>query len=365
MISIVNDIQNKKGFKNFSTIENISTMWFQKEDIFLTSSIDNTEKSLGYFQTVGSSLPNNKIDKQSFDVSNKKNKIDLRNLKDKLKKEEKIFYIDASLQFYHFVAEIFAFLLLLHKKYPNSFFVINYSFISAGMEKENSFLKLLKDFISNNNIKYVLLEQDSVIALNNFYYFTEIYTNDEAINLLYNFSQKYVKNKDVLPTKKVFLSRKYTPCERYGQNKLEDIMKKWAWIDKDEKDIIGISDIRLHGETEFCHFMQSIGYEIVYPEKFATIEEQINFFNDVKIIVSTTSSSLLNSVFMQPGGVVVDLMTPMFPGTSPYFELHNDLYLYLSYIKKHHYIGIPNKYNSDELVDYITSNNTLMQLLRG
>jgi len=223
---------------------------------------------------------------------------------------------------------------------------------------------LLRDFVLNNNVNHVFIENNSVTALNNFYYFTQATPSSEAVDFIYNFSQQYVKNKNIVPTKKVFISRKYTPCERGEDRNIEQILKKGKWVNSDEKDIIGVSDIRLHNENNFCRFLELFGFEIVYPEKFKNINEQINFFNGVKTIMSTTSSSLVNSIFMQPGGNVIELITPLLTDRAQ-FDMHSDLYLFLSYVKKHDYLAIPNKYTANEMIEYLNNKKEIMNLLRS
>lgn len=362
---IVNNVKDKKGFRDFPTLEETSIINFNSENIFLSSPLEYGDNSLGQFYTTGSAFPRFKIDENSFINSKQKNKKDLRDLiKTYNDNQKKVFYIDITTQFAHFFLETFALLLMAHESSPNSLFIINFSGLSKDAKKEHSFLSLLEDFVLNNNVDHFFIENNSVIALNNFYYFTQVTPSNEVVDLIYNFLQKYVKDKNIVPTKKVFLSRKYTPCERGTDRNIEQIIKRGKWVNSDEKNIIGVSDIRLHNESYLHAFFESFGFEIVYPEKFKDINEQINFFNGVKTVVSTTSSSLVNSIFMPPGGTIIELITPLLTDRAR-FDIHSDLYLFLSYVKKHEYFAIPNKYTANELLDYFNNKKVIIDFLRS
>ena len=363
---IINDVENKKGFKNFPTSDIALTLKYYKNDLFLTDTIPIDKNGFeNVFNTYGAISPTrNIVDKEYFISSKKENKKDLRNLNNFLEEGDKVFYIDISLEFYHFFMDSFSNILLLYKNNPKSLFIINYS-VDEHIEKQKTFLLILKDFLSKNNIKHILLESDYLIALNNFYYISMIRPCDEQIDLIFDFSRQYVKDKNSTPTKKVFLSRRYTDNQRSFHNTFDYFNKNWNWIGLDEKEIIDFHDIRMHNEIIFCDFIKDIGYEIIYPEKFTSIYEQIDFFNDVKTIISPTSASLINSIFMQPGGNVIELITPMLPGHSGNFDLHSFHYLDISYVKKHNYFGIPNKIDAKNLIDYLQNNKQLMNLLES
>lgn len=160
---------------------------------------------------------------------------------------------------------------------------------------------------------------------------------------LYNAASLKYKFKNTEPFRKVFLSRK-----QMG-NRLH------LTVDLPVK-----HDNRIDDHDGIESYFKSLGYEIVVPEMFSNLEEQAKFFNETKILVSTTSSGLVNASFMQEGQTVVEIQTPLIvympkqlqmgvPVTTPFqfsdmvaVEQLHFFYLKVAFQRRHKYIAINN-----------------------
>jgi capsular polysaccharide biosynthesis protein len=97
------------------------------------------------------------------------------------------------------------------------------------------------------------------------------------------------------PTKKIYLSRRAA---------VEALIKTF----NEPVDITKYPSYRIDDEAELEDFFKSNGYEIVYPEDFNSMEEQISYMQQVKVFVSISGSGFLNQLFMNSDTHVMELM---------------------------------------------------------
>ncbi len=170
--------------------------------------------------------------------------------------------------------------------------------------------------------------------------------------------------KNSIGTKKVYLSRKNF-ADRAPIKKSEILNPNFSK---------NTSDIRMLDEYILELFFRENGFEIVYPEDFETIDDQINYFSQSKILVSVTSSGLGNMIFMPKNSSILELTTSFmalseesdstgYSGRRVVEVLHNQ-YGPLSHILGHAYAKIPNysRYPKD-IIDYIMNNKSVYNFL--
>lgn len=199
-----------------------------------------------------------------------------------------------------------------------------------------SFLNYCLDkFKDKIEISYVAINQankaknlfETYIRVNNS---TVIHQYDIGISLdfIYESAKGFANlSEDSVPNKKVFLSRK------------NDVHK-----DK--------SPNRHIYEDDAEEFFKSIGFEVVNGESFASLKEQIAFFDQVSVFAGYTGSGLTSSIFMKPGQTLIEIVCPIKFGTCGQdggneWEIHN-FYKTFSVLKNHTYIAIPNVDRSKE-----------------
>jgi len=346
---LVNEIENGKGFKNFDWFKKNTDIFFNKDMVFIKKYLDlsKNEEALGFITNVGT-LPLNIVNKDLYQNAHIDDSLVTY---DFVNNEHKV-WIAINSSFFHFFMDSIASIIVFHKKYPKIQFIID--FVDLHDNEHDIYLSFLKDFLKTKKINHVIIEKNFVIKINNFFTVNSLIKSDFAINEIYNFSQKYVKEKNKIPTKKVYISRKFTPSHR------NVIQFKNLGIDINE---VGISDVRVYNEKVLENFLKLNGFEIVYAEKFTSIKEQINYFNDVSLLIAATSSGLLNSIFMPPNGTVIDLITPIIPGVSDAYQIHSHQYLEMAYAKKHNYLGIPSKFYAEGIVEYFLKNQKIFDFI--
>lgn len=208
--------------------------------------------------------------------------------------------------------------------------------------------------------KIVNLSAFNAVYVDNFFLGANGYSDFERFKDIYEYFLDYVKEKDSKPTKKVYLSRTKVPEPEFVQynNPITN-----------EPETIPPTRIDDHERLEAL--FKSLGFEIVHPEDFETFEEQLNFFHSVKTLASLTSSGLTNSIFMQPGGNVIEIITPLTArpvngGQLGFLnkEFHN-YYKNIATTKSHFYIGLPNPYASmDDLDNFLLDNENVRKILK-
>jgi capsular polysaccharide biosynthesis protein len=108
------------------------------------------------------------------------------------------------------------------------------------------------------------------------------------------------------------------------------------------------------------NYLSSLGFETIYAEDFDSFEEQIKYFDSVKILVSPTSAGLVNSLLMRKNQTVLEFEVPLI--TNQRQSLHS-IYTGLCFLSGHLYISIPSMRNSKELINKINTNKKLLELI--
>jgi hypothetical protein len=264
---------------------------------------------------------------------------------------------------YHFLIDDLGGIMEAFKQFPDAEYIIDVSGVHHEMFLTDSyhFYKFFAQSLNDYGIDYkiVHLMDFDVIYMDKFYILDYGYIPVDRGHSIFNYFLPYVEDKSIEPTKKVFLSR----------TKMESDYSDQV-VDKSGKTLLPKK--RMDDETKLERLFVSLGYEIVYPENFKDFREQINFFYSVKTIASLTSSGLSNSVFMQPGGNVIEITTPLIVAPiasdgavgSVNIEVHH-FYKHLAYQKGHFYFSLPNPdLKIQELLSFIKGNKWLRKMLK-
>lgn len=215
----------------------------------------------------------------------------------------------------------------------------------------------LMDF---HKINYIVYDQsiNDGLLINKFYQARNSYVTSFD-SLIYNYTDEMRQSKyldKVKPFRKVYLSRKHfwkrpVPLEdEYYNNK--------PYADHDDR----IDD---HDKLE--KFFEEMGFDIINPESFPSMEDQVQYFSEVKCVASLTSSGLVNGIFMQPGQSMIELTTPLlhFMGTHWEEQLHY-FHAMTAFAKYHKYTAITNLTRSADLIEQqIRSDKTLYEYIKN
>lgn len=251
--------------------------------------------------------------------------------------------------FYHALMDDMSEILYALTKYPDHDVVIDISDISRGLYSGtadwdffNFFVETLRE--NGTEVQLVELKKHDVIYIDNFRLVNFIYESGQKSNLIHEFFKKKVTNPDVEPTRNVFVSRGLIP-KRYGPEDVEGLSFK--------------DDNRMQNHRALEDYFAGLGYDIIHAEKFSSFPEQLNYFYSVKNIASLTGSGLTNAAFMQPGGSMFEIVTPLVVTvpppdgpkdiTNPFYvqEIHN-FYKNLAYYQNHTFACVQNPNRSFE-----------------
>lgn len=348
------------------------TMFLQAERLFNPNGNDEKNIEQPFFgikfkdESIRSGVNYNKVvDESSFIESNKHYVISplLSNTQNKLLASKIKLYdfednnlkiwISVNERFFHFFLDTLASILILHEVFPEAKFIIH----DKSIAKENTtYYNFIKKFFMLNNIDHHYLESPGIVKINNFITFgPSAPLSDIAINKVYSFCSKDVKNNENTNYKKVYISRQKI------KNQIVSFMNN------DQH-----AEIRLTNDDLLENFLKENDFEIVYPEDFKTIEDQVSFFKNVKVLMSVTSSALVNSIFMDPGGTVIDLMTPfqlnfvdrsLGQDQKDGFVQHSFFYSQMAFAKNHTYLGVRSLGDSEYLVDILKNNKIFRSII--
>jgi hypothetical protein len=257
-------------------------------------------------------------------------------------------YVRLRREFYHLIFNTLGLILQEYEKDKDSLFIINVE--DATMLSDNTYIpfmfKILKE--KNVNFKLVNVRSNNLYKIEDFWQFPNYPKNIKQTNNFIEECSKYFS--DILPNKKVYVSRKKV----YFKDDL------FLFADKDKSNFAFNDDIRLDNDKKMEDYFSSLGFEIVYPEDFDSMESQIHFFSEVKTIASVSGSGLVNCLFMPNGGKVIELSAPIL--TDGIEMVHSNFHS-LTFPKQHKYISVSSMRLSDEYINQIESDRILKEFI--
>lgn len=273
--------------------------------------------------------------------------------------------------FYHSILDDISELLHFITLYPDHDVIIDTSEIKHMIEADpnapsgSSFFQYFLSQLKENKVKYKLvnLKEYDIIYIDNFRVKYFPFDSGKKTSIVHEFFSSGISNKKVFPNRKVFVSRSKA--------------SKWTahapGLATSPDGIIDDSRIDDHEKLEKIFI--DMGFEIVHAENFKTFKEQLEYFQDVKVIAGLTGSGLTNAAFMQPGGVVVEVVSPLLvpvgrPGESkklddPWYvhQVHN-FYKNVAFYQDHLYLAIQNPtFESEKIVDLFEDKPHLKEFL--
>lgn len=267
-------------------------------------------------------------------------------------------------QFFHTIHESLSLILKLHSLDPSALLILYHPSPahSESAESSNSTKKIytyLEELLTDFNIPHIMLHpfaQDPergtggvspVIKINNYIDAGKsVVKNNFHLSLDdYLATSKailsHTKVDGVVPHKKIYLSRSHID-QRFFELKPGET----GYTD----------DKRMDDQHILEQYFESNGYEIVVPEKqFTTFKEQIQYMQSVKVLASITSSGISNSLFMQDGQFVLEIVAELVTrgGNSSSDQMLFDDYIHDSYMKKHTHVRIPSRRDPHEVISML------------
>ena len=160
----------------------------------------------------------------------------------------------------------------------------------------------------------------------------------------------------------------------------DDTVKLRPWTDPDEMDEemkklgYNIRFIRILTDEKKKFFIDN-GVEVIYPEDIPDFADQINYFYETKTLISLTSSGIANSLFMKPGGTILEIVTPLLQAMGNPFDPNNPvdvredihhIYNAMAYNKNHYYLSIQNHdRQSQTIINKMLNHDSFSSLVRN
>lgn len=277
---------------------------------------------------------------------------------------------------FHFFADDVCDILYALRLYPDAEVIIDVSNVSDILDQSSrSFLGFFFDALEDQGIKHKLVDVDKfdIVYINDYVVAESAYRSSVSGTLIYEFFKKYIDEPKTKPYRKVYVTR-------------SKVNKNVSELPVEAARLSFNTDDRVDSEEQLSQTFSDLGFEVIAPEDFKDFHEQLNYFYSVKTIASLTSSGLSNALFMQPGGTVIELSTPLVVispmlssessvvdmedpyGVDPTIaqELHM-FYKLISYLKDHTYLSLNNPgrvaedikkaiYDNPKVLEFIKSN---------
>ena len=248
------------------------------------------------------------------------------------------------ISFYHCMHDFLGLILHTFELNPKTLFLIDVCVADRTpiTKKVNDFCFKLFDYHGVNYQK-IDLTNTKTVNLSNFYIRTQRIVDHDASNIVMKYTMPFIKDKDIKPFRKVYVSRKslsHYKNKEYGVE-FSSRLTRNTYNRIDEEEILE-------------EFFSNNGFEVVRPEDFETFDDQLNYFYEVDTIVGITGGALTNIMFMQKNGTVVELMTTLITNISHinhmdktvnrygFEEGQHHFYHAIAFRKNCDYFGIPN-----------------------
>lgn len=288
------------------------------------------------------------------------NKYPLSNIVLETSEEEKFFCSSERPKSHFLIDTLMNFLNYVNKNISDGLsrkiIIYDYESLDRKNLKSGNNIVLLEDYIKKYNINHKILYPGTILIAKNITFNVMVHPSINDWNNVYNFILEFIENKNIVPHKKVYISRSLSDKDPLAIS-WEEKNNGHIWTN----DYIYKNDKRVDDEEKLEEYFKSLGFEIVHAQNFSNITDQINYFNYAKIIVGLTGNGLTNQFFMKNNQMVIELSTPI--STSGEL-LGLTMYHDMSMAKKHTYVSISHDRNAENIIKKI-NDSYLVEILKG
>lgn len=292
-------------------------------------------------------------------------------------KNKKIF-ITVSLQFYHTIIDCMGAIFFFNNEFKDvEFYLVfpnfykkenlyNYDKNNELFQKNLSnndklFLDLIKQ-LNKNNIKYNVINLFNNYILCNNVYIIDIIKNNNSLTFtphMLDLTSNVLKNNNIINSlniknKKIYLSRsnqeQIFDYKNYERQSLYNFFMPNSFS-------------RIDDEKKLENFLvKNFNFEIIDEYFFHNgLEEQIEYINQAKLLMSLSSSGSINMLFLDKTATFIELYCPL---TVPPYETYHSHYLRMSNYLDLNYINIPHNRNAQEIIDQINNDKYIYNFLK-
>ena len=231
-------------------------------------------------------------------------------------------------------------------------------FLIANKFEQNDYSKYFFDLFlsyirSIGSDAFIFDDTVDQVSIKNFQFFLT-YRRKLGYHLISNL--KDVRNKygsEYKPFRKVYISRSKTLHKETNFTTGTDL-----------KDIIYLNrfdDQRCDNEYQLEQYLIRLGFEILYPEDFINMEDQIKFFSEVKTLMSITHSGISNMIWTPDNAKIIEVTIPILVNQQEILEYQ---WFELAFLLQRPYMCIPSfPGNAEDIIYKIENTPSLKNFL--
>lgn len=266
--------------------------------------------------------------------------------------------------FYHFFIDSLTLILKIHEEFPERLLVL-YLQTARPSKTGKALIEMLLGILDREKVNYTTInyelkeEHAPICKVNNFalahpYFSANNVTTFQDVIRTAKIVVEHCKevlgvSGDPVPFRRVYLAR-----GKEAGNHVGIVPEDYQFYKNDD---------RMDDFENLERFFESIGYEIIDPEKdFESMHHQIVYMSEVKTLVSVTSSGLANMIFMSPRQKIVELQAEIVQSDRasneeiviPRQGIHT-MYQGLAFMKEHLLISVPSRRDSNRVIEILSS----------
>lgn len=215
-------------------------------------------------------------------------------------------------------------------------------------------ISYISKYFSNNGIEVVKspelksYDQVTLIKVRNLEFQSIVSFNAWSMKKVRDFLRSLPEVQDLRGPRKIYLSREKT-------NDSNKVLFSELGAIRANENCFPPNYLRVSNESDVTKFLEEkADIEKIIPEEIDTFEDQIRLFSDASMLISTTSSSLFNMLFMPEDSTVIELVTPLTVWDSrrdSFVTSFHNHYSLLSFICGINYIGLPHNRDAEQVID--------------
>lgn len=267
---------------------------------------------------------------------------------DRLLSEEHKYYVNIRYEFFHLILDTLMSVLYIYENDPKAVFAISASkYVVYGEGNYEKSLEFLTEVLDKNNIKFHLIDGSKFVTFDvpapnlevPVYKIKNCTVVNQQLSRLMSFRDLiYLSDKYLLPLVssnesavdeglKVYISRGGASNKGESFRESDDPMSGYS----NPKD-------RIYEENLIEEYVKSIGFTVLKPSKDLSILDQVRFMSKAKVLAGVTGTGFVNSLFMDKGGTVIELIVELNYGETSSITVVD--YWHISQAKNHTYVGV-------------------------
>jgi hypothetical protein len=259
-------------------------------------------------------------------------------------------------QWYHFLLDTLVYVYQAWK-YDKDIKFIFIEDLKHSQYFEEKLMPFLLKFLNHFNItnysfiKREAFQKNPVLLINNYYY-EKLEFGSDIYWMCNEFIKDMYPDDDAEPFRKVYISRRKNYVKRSDDQ---------GFVQQEGFDVS-----RVGNEEAVEDYFKKYNWEIMYPEDFDSIDDQVKYLRETKYLMGASSAGLINACFMKPGTNLVELLTTihMLKAGEHQTQFHV-LYTVMCWSLSIFHASIPNIKNELALFEFIESNKHAKELIQN